>query len=523
MDTPTIGERPRAVQQASADVLRVVAGLSNDLVAVVDRRSHLTYGSESLWSELGREPGDVHLDELLDLVHPDDLAAVRAQLAAAAAAPGEPIEAEFRVRGPDGETRHVEARIVDCLNDQAVQGTVLAIRDRTDRAHLQSALRALQAGNQVLVRSVDEAGLLRSMCETIVRVGSYRLAWVGYAEDDEDQTVVPVASAGDVAYAANLHVSWGDNEFGRGPTGTAIRTNSIQLMPDMRTDASFRPWQQRALAHGLRTSCVLPLSEGDSVIGAVSIYSDEVGAFDAPSVRLLEQLAADLTYGIARLRDAARLTAAFGATVTALRAMAELRDPYTAGHQERVGVLAGAIAQKLGMTDAETTWIRVAGELHDIGKVVVPAEILAKPGRLSDAEMDIIRGHTRAGYDIIRGIGFPGGVAEIVLQHHERLDGSGYPEGRRGDEILIGARILAVADTVEAMANHRPYRPALGIDMALNEIDAGSGTRFDPDVVTACTELFNDDGFVFEEPAGLTSWGSWIQPLERQPPPAERA
>lgn len=519
MDPPKVGERARGVQQASAEVLRVIAELANDLVAVVDEQSQVSYGSRALWSELGREPGAADLSDLLALVHPDDVDAVRAQLAEAAAAPGRAVEGEFRLRGHHSATRHVEARIVDCLTDPAVRGTVIAIRDRTDHAHLQSALRAVQAGNQVLLRSADETSLLSTMCETIVRVGCYRLAWVGYAEDDDEQSVVPVASAGDVEYAADLHVSWGDNEFGRGPTGIAIRTNSIQIMPDMRTAASFGPWQQRALEHGLVTSCVIPLSENGSVIGAVSIYSDELGAFDPPSVKLLHELAADLTYGIARLRDAARLTAAFDATVTALRTMSELRDPYTAGHQERVGVLAGAIAQKLELPAPASTWIRVAGELHDIGKVVVPAEILAKPGRLTDAEMEIVRGHTQAGYDIVRGIGFPGGVADIVIQHHERLDGSGYPHGLQGDEVVIGARILAVADTVEAMANHRPYRPALGIDAALSEIDAGSGTRFDPNVVTACLELFDADGFVFEEAGELTNWGSWIQPLERQLPP----
>jgi PAS domain S-box-containing protein/putative nucleotidyltransferase with HDIG domain len=185
------------------------------------------------------------------------------------------------------------------------------------------------------------------------------------------------------------------------------------------------------------------------------------------------------------------------AMLGALGHAAEMRDPYTAGHQRRVTDLAVAIACKLGVADDERNALRVAGLLHDIGKLSIPAEILSKPTALTPIEFALIRTHPEAAHEILAEVGFQSSVAEVVLQHHERLDGSGYPRGLSGDNILLGARILAVADVVEAMASHRPYRPALGIDAALGEIRAGRGTRYDAGAVDACLELFEARRFSF--------------------------
>lgn len=182
-------------------------------------------------------------------------------------------------------------------------------------------------------------------------------------------------------------------------------------------------------------------------------------------------------------------------TVRAIATVAERRDPYTAGHQRRVADLAAAIAGELGLPADQIEGIRVAGILHDIGKIAVPAEILTKPSRLTDVEFGIIKTHPAVSNEIIEGIEFPWPVAAIVRQHHERLDGSGYPDGLSGSDILLEARVLAVADVVEAMASHRPYRPARGIDEALDEINNGRGTTFDPAVVDACVRLFRQKGY----------------------------
>ncbi len=176
--------------------------------------------------------------------------------------------------------------------------------------------------------------------------------------------------------------------------------------------------------------------------------------------------------------------------IQAISRIVETRDPYTAGHQQRVANLACAIAEEMGFSKDQIDGIRMAGAIHDIGKLYVPAEILSKPTALSDAEMAMVRSHPQVGYDILKGIEFPWPVAEIILQHHERMLGNGYPAGLKGEEILIEARILAVADVVEAMSSHRPYRPALGIKKALEEISRYRGYYYDPIVADACVELF---------------------------------
>lgn len=193
-----------------------------------------------------------------------------------------------------------------------------------------------------------------------------------------------------------------------------------------------------------------------------------------------------------------RLRKAMDGTVQAMAFTIETRDPYTAGHQRRVTKLACAVGEKMNLSEDIIEGVRMAGDLHDIGKIYVPAEILSKPTRLSMAEYDIIKTHPRVGYDILRTIEFPWPIADIVLQHHERIDGSGYPEGLKGENILLEARILAVADVIEAMASHRPYRPALSIEAAIDEISENKGKLYDPDVVDACLEIFEED-FSFED------------------------
>jgi putative nucleotidyltransferase with HDIG domain len=184
--------------------------------------------------------------------------------------------------------------------------------------------------------------------------------------------------------------------------------------------------------------------------------------------------------------------------IEALARPVEVRDPYTAGHQRRVSELGAAIALRMGLGDERAEGVRVAGMLHDVGKITIPAEILSKPGRLTTMEFQLIKGHSQAGFDILETIHFPWRVADIAQQHHERQDGSGYPEGLSGDQILPEARILAVADVVEAMASHRPYRAALGIEVALDEVSSGAGTRYEAAAVEACERVF-EEGFAFKE------------------------
>lgn len=185
-------------------------------------------------------------------------------------------------------------------------------------------------------------------------------------------------------------------------------------------------------------------------------------------------------------------------TIYTISFMSEIRDPYTAGHERRVSQLSCAIARELGLPKDQLEGIRVAGLLHDIGKISVPIEILSRPGQIRDFEFNIIKIHPQEGFDILKKIDFPWPVAQAVLQHHERMDGSGYPKGLLGSEIILEARILAVADVVEAMSTHRPYRPAIGIERALDEISQNRAVRYDPQVVDTCLLLIREKGFVFE-------------------------
>lgn len=182
-------------------------------------------------------------------------------------------------------------------------------------------------------------------------------------------------------------------------------------------------------------------------------------------------------------------------SIEAIALTVEKRDPYTAGHQVRVSQLATAIARELDFSADRLEGLRLGATIHDIGKIYIPAEILSRPGRLSATEFDLIKTHSEVGFEIVRNISFPWPIDEMILQHHERLDGSGYPKGLKGEEIIKEALILSVADVVEAIASHRPYRPAMGIDKALEEISNGSGRIYHPEVVEACLSLFNNNDY----------------------------
>jgi PAS domain S-box-containing protein len=244
------------------------------------------------------------------------------------------------------------------------------------------------------------------------------------------------------------------------------------------------------------------INEKGELTGAVMVFRDITErkeaeaaikiAFDSLEERVREQTA-ELRMSFDKLGRAME------GTIQALATMVEARDRYTAGHQVRVADLACEIAQKMGFPESRIPIIRIAGLIHDVGKVCVPTEILNKPAPLSPIEFEIVKQHPKAAYDVLEKIEFPWPIADIVLQHHERIDGSGYPSGLRGDQIHLEARILGVADVVEAMSSHRPYRAALGTEKALEEISKGNGTLFDSAVVDACLHVFHQGGFKFKD------------------------
>jgi len=429
-------------------------------------------------------------------------------------------EWEYRIRKKDGEIRWIQD-LVQIFTDSAgkvdyVNGILFDITDRKQAEErlkrTSRALKALSACNQALVHATKEEGFLTDVCEVIVREGGYPLAWVGYAQSDQMKSVAPIASAGvETEHPEWIGLTWGEGERGQGPGGMAIKTGEIQVARDILQDPALAPWHEEWRRRDFKAIIALPLIVEGRAIGILDISAQDPGAFDPEEVRLLEELAGGVAFGIWSLRNdrerqraeaevqrsLEKVKKALDGTVLAVANTVEMRDPYTAGHQRQVAQLAGAIAQEMGFSPERVEGMRVLGCLHDIGKIAIPAEILSKPGRISPMEFTLIKDHPRVGYEIIKDIDFPFPLAEGILQHHERLNGSGYPQGISGADIILEARILGVADVVEAMASHRPYRRSLGIDQALEEISLNRGILYDPEVVDLCLKLFLEKRFSF--------------------------
>jgi PAS domain S-box-containing protein len=419
-----------------------------------------------------------------------------------------PLNYEVSIVRSDGQVRQLAVSYGELLWNGERQFQVV-YQDITERKQaeekvkklysLQTAIRYI---NEALLKVDDERALFEQVCHFLTDVEFIKFCWIGLA-DKESREVKPVAYSGfEDGYLSSLKISLSGSSYSRGPIGTAIKTSQPCTVADIENDPVFPPWREAALKRGYASSLAVPLIHDTEVIGVLSVYSGSKGAFGDAEIDFLVEAAADVALGIRTLRlrrelqqSLASLGRALEGTVSALASVAEVRDPYTAGHQQRVTRLAVAIATEMGLPQEQIEGIHVAGSLHDVGKLYIPAEILSKPGKLNEVEFNLVKMHSQAGYDILKTVEFPWPVAQIVLQHHERLDGSGYPQGLKNEDILLEAKILAVADVVEAMASHRPYRPSLGMGQALDEISHKSGILYDPKVVDACFKLFYEKEF----------------------------
>lgn len=492
-------------------------------ICTVGADGRTTFVNEVAARMLGYKVEDVLGKSASDLLGERGAAALNRALASPQKRLGEPSEVE--VRRADGSLFY--ARVTSTpLRDEAGNGSgiLASIVDITERhlgelalARANRALTTLSAVEEELIHATEEEQLLRDVCRTIVEIGGYAKAWVGYAESELGKRVVAKAWVGAEmeSLLGKLELSWKeDSPFGESLAGRTIRGARAQVSQDVMNDPDFPVGRELALSAGTRSLVVLPLMvRGGRAHGILSIHSSEPNFFDDAHLALLHQLAGDLSFGIDALRAKAErdrvtyehlhhaeiLRKRLLEGIEAIAGTVEMRDPYTAGHQKRVAHLAVAIAKELGLGADRVDGIYLAGVVHDLGKLAVPAEILSKPGKLTDLEYSLIKEHPKAGYEILKNIQLPWPVADIVHQHHERLDGRGYPQGLKGGAIRLEARILAVADVVEAMASHRPYRASLGLDRALAAIERGRGTEFDPEVVDACLRLFRERGFTFDE------------------------
>ena len=405
--------------------------------------------------------------------------------------------------------RVIQCNIRDITVRKQIETNLLESKVELDKRSW--AVMAYAKAAMALAHSDNPAELIQNVCDAIVQQAPYSVSWVGLAEHDADKTVRVAGIAGTAkAYAEGISVSWsGETSRGLGPTGQCIRLAESVLVSDTLTDENFEPWRERANQYGIRCSVAVPIKDEAKTLGALMVYASIPNAFSKNEIRLFENLAEEIGYGLraierrqqlseeTKAHEAAhnQLYKALESTIDAMSRTMQWRDPYTAGHQKRVAEIAVAIGRELQLNEDRLKGMHMGCLVHDMGKVAVPSEILTKPSQLTDLEMQIVRQHVQTSYEILKDIPFFWPIADMVFQHHERLDGSGYPRGLKKDQIILEARILAVADTLEAMASHRPYRVALGLDAALKVIKEGRGTLFDESVVDACLRLFNEKDY----------------------------
>jgi len=377
------------------------------------------------------------------------------------------------------------------------------LEEKTKR--LSNLLTANKNINQLILRSDNEYKLYQKICDILREIEPIKFVWIGLAEE-KNFDVKPVAYAGAEAnFFSEVKIKYDESEFGNAPAGIAIKTGKPFVINNIKAYDKYLLWRDGALKRNFASVVSLPLIYENKVIGSMAVFSEKESAFSKEELAFLEEVANDITVGVKSIRleenlkkSNKQLLKSIENTIFIMVKLSEVKDPYTAGHQRRVAQLATAIAKKMVLPEEKIESIRFASIIHDIGKVCIPGELLTKPAKFTETEFALIKEHPKICYDIIKDIDLPGKVADIILQHHERLDGSGYPNGIKDKEILLEAKIVAVADVVEAMSSHRPYRPALGIDKALEEISMNKGKLYDPSVAEACIKLFKEDGFKFE-------------------------
>ena len=404
------------------------------------------------------------------------------------------IMTERKICEPGGETLYYQGFLENITHQKALE---------VDLGAKVRELHVLSEMSSALLHAKTEEELLSEYCRIVVEVGGYRMAWVGFAEEGPEKRIFPIAHYGhEEGYMKLLDVTWADTERGQGPTGRCIRTGEITVVRDFAADPTTVSWREEATKRGYMSCICIPFRHFEGEMACLTAYGVRVSRWSDPERRLMDQVASALGFGITTLRTALAkalyqqsLSTSLEQTIDVIAETVDQRDPYTAGHQRRVADLCVAIASKLGLSSERTQGLRLAASIHDLGKIGIPAEILAKPGRVTENQFNLIKEHAQLGYDIVKRVQFPWPIAQMIYQHHERLDGSGYPRRLKADEILFESRILAVADVVEAMSSHRPYRPSLGIDVALHEVLSKSGTLYDAEAVEACVNLFRREGY----------------------------
>lgn len=425
------------------------------------------------------------------------------------------VHTGFHIQRKDGEVVPVQ---IWCSDPAVLDGREISIvefRDISLRLQNQLqfvsqnwALSAFSGAAVALSQARSEQELLQSICDAITNESVYVLAFVTLAENDPSRTLRFAAASGSaLAYLDGLRLGWDENDpDGQGPSGICIRTGAIQIIHDLETAPTFARWRRRARKFDVRSAVAIPLWIEGACKGSLTVFSTNAGAFESEPVKVFQHLGEQMVHGILALRQKKLLDAehenlertreqllnALSASVGAMVTAMESRDPYTAGHEGRVAEISVAIGRAMGLDEWRLQGMRLAAMVHDMGKIAIPSELLTKSTRLTPTEFELFKAHPETGYSILKDVPFPWPVALMVRQHHEKLDGSGYPLGLKGDELLLESKIIAVADIVEAMASDRPYRRTLGLEAALEEVESMAGDKLDANVVRICAALFRE-------------------------------
>jgi PAS domain S-box-containing protein len=507
-DLSEIARGEEALRQSEARSRALIEGTS-DIIAVCATDGTLRYVSPAVMAVGGYEPQALIGTPFQALLHPDDLPLAARALQDIVLHPDFIQHFEARYRHKNGTWVVLESLSRNLTADPAVGGIVVTLRDVTERKRIEQTQRnrtqRLQTQAEALDRIASAPALAGGDVESLAREITERAAqatgveranvWLFNEAETELHCIdLYEASAGLHSAGMVLAEEQFRNEF------HALKAAPYVNADDPLTDSRTRGYVESYLKPlGITSMLDAVVESGDRHLGLLCLehvgrphhWEDDEIEF---ACRLADKIA--LALGAREARQAReRVQAGLEQAIRALAGVVEIRDPYTAGHQRRVAGLAVAVARELGLSEDRIHGLDLAAAIHDIGKIQVPADILNKPGKLSAAEHQLLRVHAQAGYDIVKDVEFPWPIAEMILQHHERLDGSGYPRGLKGDQILPEARILAVADVMESMASHRPYRAALGVEAALTELVGRRGTSFDADAVDACVKLFREKSY----------------------------
>ena len=389
-------------------------------------------------------------------------------------------------------------------NEPTIQCNIRDITKRVELERLNHELNMIYdvilLCSKVVLHEKKANRLIQKICTALTSFGGVRAAWVGYYKSTTPATIEPIAQEGlekDFFTELNLRLQ---QKSSTKLVENAIRKQQFFVCQDLTKKTKNKAELKHANHHQYSSVAVIPIDLDKQTPYVLVVYGKKNQVLSKEIIDLLIKLGNDIVYSVKKLKTRAeyirlseKINTSYSDAILALSSMVEQRDPYTAGHQIRVAELAVKIATELGLPAEQILSIRLASIVHDIGKLHIPSEILSKPSALNTAEYAIVQEHPTLGWKVLKNIDFPWPIADMVYQHHERLDGSGYPQGLKGDEILLEARIIMVADVVDAMSSNRPYRSSFSVIETLREITQAKGTLFAPQVVDACIKIIIED------------------------------